>query len=438
MRPSTTHKSSKSKSPSQLLRSTANLDAAWRQVRANSERSQSAEIREESKVFEKTTSSSLKSIQTRLSRKSFVFKPAKGITIRRKGKTPRPIVVAPVESRIVQRALLNIVQEVPAIKSELTAGFNFGGVPGHGFGVPAAVAKAIRAMRDTGYFIRTDIKSFFVDIPRATAVDAILAHIDDRQFGDVFRKATETELADMAKLGEDAKLFPLEQAGVAQGSALSPLLCNYLLRDFDRAMNARGITCIRYIDDFIIFAKSKSAAFRALDGAIAILKKLGLEAYNPNNPEHASKAEHGSTSGPIEFLGCEISSKRVRPLRAKYQSLYERVDTIFDDCITALTNPESAALSTDGRQTFSGAISAASNVIRGWGNTYSFCNDDQLMRNIDIELDARLANFETRFSRRIKRMSSNDRRRVIGLFLVNDCNKDEDTDSPRFLANTQV
>lgn len=436
MRPSTTHKSSKGKGPSQLLRSILNLDAAWRQVRGNSERSQSVEIREESRAFEKTASSNLKSIQTRLSRNSFVFKPAKGITIRRKGKKPRPIVVAPLESRIVQRALLNIVQEVPAIKSELTAGFNFGGVPGHGFGVPAAVAKAIRTMRDSGYFIRTDIKSFFVDIPRATAVDAILAHIADKQFGDVFRKATETELADMAKLGEDAKLFPLEQAGVAQGSALSPLLCNYLLRDFDRAMNARGITCIRYIDDFIIFAKNKSTAFKALDGATAILKKLGLEAYNPNSPEHASKAEHGPTNGSIAFLGCEITLKRVRPLRSKYQSLYERVDTIFDDCITALTNPEGAAFSTDGRHTFSGAIAAASNVIRGWGNTYSFCNDDQLMRNIDIELDAKLAKFETRFSNRIRRMSSIDRRRVIGLFLVNDCNKDQDADSPRSLVST--
>jgi len=438
MRPSTTHKSSKSKSPSQRLRLTINLDAAWRQVRANSERSQSAEIREESKKFEKTSSSCLKSIQARLSRNSFVFKPAKGITIRRKGKKPRPIVVAPVESRIVQRALLNIVQEVPAIKTELTAGFNFGGVPGHGFGVPAAIAKAILTMRESGYFIRTDIKSFFVDIPRATAVDAILAHIDDKQFGDVFRKATETELADMAGLGENAKLFPLEQAGVAQGSALSPLLCNYLLRDFDRAMNARGITCIRYIDDFIIFAKNKSTAFKALDGAIAILKGLGLEAYNPLNPEHASKAEHGSTSGPIDFLGCEITSKRVRPLRSKCQSLYERVNAIFDDCITALTNPESAALSTDGRHTFSGAIAAASNVIRGWGNTYSFCNDDQLMRNIDIELDARLANFQMQFSKKIKNMNGIDRRRVIGLFLVNDCNKDEGIDSPRSLANAQV
>ena len=436
MRPSTTHNSSKSKSPSQLLRSTANLDAAWRQVRANSERSQSTEIREESRAFDKATSRNLKSIQSRLSRASFVFKPAKGITIRRKGKKPRPIVVAPVESRIVQRALLNIVQEVPAIKSELTAGFNFGGVPGHGFGVPAAVAKAIRTMGENGYFIRTDIKSFFVDIPRATAVEAILAHIEDKQFGDVFRKATETELADMAKLGEDAKLFPLEQAGVAQGSALSPLLCNYLLRDFDRLMNERGITCIRYIDDFIIFAKNKSTAFKALDGAIKILKELGLEAYNPKNPEHASKAEHGPTSGPIEFLGCEITLKRVRPLRSKVQSLYERVETIFDDCLSALSNPESAALSTDGRQTFAGAIAAASNVIRGWGNTYSFCSDDQLMRNIDFELDTKLANFETKFSSRIKRMSKIDRRRVIGLFLVNDCNKDDDPESPRFLVST--
>jgi hypothetical protein len=60
------------------------------------------------------------------------------------------------------------------------------------------------------------------------------------------------------------------------------------------------------------------------------------------------------------------------------------------------------------------------------------------MRNIDIELDARLANFEARFSRKIKCMSSIDRRRVIGLFLVNDCNKDEGAESPRFSARALV
>ena len=47
----------------------------------------------------------------------------------------------------------------------------------------------------------------------------------------------------------------------------------------------------------------------------------------------------------------------------------------------------------DGKGTYAGAISTASNIVRGWGNTYSFCNDDRLMRNIDMQIDRRLASF---------------------------------------------
>lgn len=439
MRPSTTAaRDSDARTLAQLLRSSKNLDAAWRQVRANAERSQSIEIRNEAREFDSAAASNLKSIQSRLGRNSFVFKPAKGIAIRRKGKKSRPIVVAPIESRIVQRALLNLLQQIPAIKAEITAGFNFGGVPGEGFGVPAAIAKAVKSIRGSGYYIRTDIKSFFVDIPRATAVDAILSHVEDPDVQQLFRDATKTELEDVARLGEDVHLFPLDETGVAQGSALSPLLCNYLLRDFDRMMNDRGVVCIRYIDDFILFARSKAAAFAAFRNALAYLRVLGLEAYDPQNPEHAGKAHHGTTNQALEFLGCSLTKSRVRPSKEKVRSLEERVEAIFDECIEALSDPSVAILSADSRNTYSGAISAASNVIRGWGNTYSFCNDDQLMRNVDLELDKLLVDFQQRFRNKMHHLSPIDRRRAIGLFLLADCNKDDDAESARAIASTPL
>lgn len=436
MRPSSPEKAAAKVAASRKLRAAANLESAWRQVRENAQRSSSPEIRDEANQFEKVASRKLKSIQDRLRDGRFEFKPARGIALKRKGKKPRPIVVAPIESRIVQRALLNVVQEIPAIKSELQAGFNFGGVPGPGFGVPAAVAKAITAMRSSGYYIRTDIKSFFVHAPRTTAVEGILQHVDDDEFANIFRAATTVELADVGRLGEDVKLFPTHETGVAQGSALSPLLCNYLLRDFDRQMNERGITCIRYIDDFILFAADKRKAFAAFASALRTLDAMDLHAYDPLKPEESDKADHGHTNSLLTFLGCELTTTRVRPTKDKRDSLLDRVAEIFDDCIGAIGDPRRAATSPDARSTFAGAICAASNVIRGWGNTYSFCSDDQLMRNIDIELNKLYDSLRTRFNAKVKAMNPEDRRRVTGLFLVDDCNKDDEPTSARTLART--
>ena len=121
-----------------LLRRFSNLEEAWRHVHSHAIRSQSSEIRAEARLFEQSVTVTLRSVQSRLGQDRFKFEPARGITIRRKGKTPRPVVVAPIESRIVQRALLNVLQGIPAIKSALQAGYNYGGVSGSRFGVPAA------------------------------------------------------------------------------------------------------------------------------------------------------------------------------------------------------------------------------------------------------------------------------------------------------------
>ena len=252
---------------SKLLHRFGNLEEAWRYVHSHAIGSQSSEICNEALAFERSVTTTLRSIQSRLGQGRFKFEPARGITIRRKSKTPRPVVVAPIQSRIVQRALLNVLQGIPAIKSDLQAGYNYGGVSGSRFGVPAAIAKALLAVRSSGYYVRTDIKSFFVTVPREIALNAILLHVDDPGFAAIFRKATKVELQDVERFGQDVALFPLHETGVAQGSALSPVLCNYLLRDFDKQMNGRGIVCIRYIDDFILFAKDKRQAFKAFHSA---------------------------------------------------------------------------------------------------------------------------------------------------------------------------
>ena len=224
-------------------------------------RSRSADTVGEAKEFANRLRPSLERVERQLRARTFRFRPQKGVLIEKKGKkSKRPIVIAPIETRIVQRALLDVAQDIPAVWSQLTAGHNFGGVPGDQFGVPRAVVRVHSSIQDKSYFIRTDVKAFFVHVPRERAIRCVLDHVADPDFEKLFIDATTTEIDDAERYGPEIGLFPIHDEGVAQGSCLSPLLCNLLLAEFDERMNGRGIVMVRYIDDFLILARDQWAA----------------------------------------------------------------------------------------------------------------------------------------------------------------------------------
>ena len=78
------------------------------------------------------------------------------------------------------------------------------------------------------------------------------------------------------------EIFPIGVEGVAQGSPLSRLIANLYLHDFDKVMNDAEVTCLRYIDDFLILGKDMGSVDRAFSKALTELKKLSLEAYRPS------------------------------------------------------------------------------------------------------------------------------------------------------------
>ncbi len=418
------------------------LDKAWRQIRANAFRSTSPLIANEARDFDAQATVRLARIQRQLRQQKFRFAPARGILIKKAGKkSKRPVVVAPIESRIVQRALLDVLQTVPQVRTELLSGFNFGGISGAGFGVPAAVAKAVSAANRFGYFVRTDIKSFFTQVPRERAVAVALEHVNDEDFRSLFQAATKTELEDIGRFSrEELRLFPIAEEGVAQGSCLSPLLCNLLLADFDRLMNSRGVECIRYIDDFIVFAKDRRTATRAFSGALRHLAALGLSAYDPfaGSPEEATKAEHGRPVDGMTFLGCEITAISVRPSKQNRSELLSGIEDVLDSAIVAIkrhlrTGESIAELEAP---TFASALVNVSNIIRGWGNTFQFCSDDRLMRDLDREIDKLISTYYAKFAKLADspRVTQSQLRASLGVFALNDCKRDDSATSARSIA----
>ncbi len=416
------------------MHSPIRLRKAWSVVYKNGISSKSKITKKEIEEFSFSSDRHLARIATQLRNHKFKFLPSHGIAISKQNNPlkKRPIVVSPVENKIVQRAILDVVQEIPEIKVKLESQYNFGGV--QDTAVPQAVHKAYKTALIKPFFIRTDIKAFFVNVPRPYALEIINIAIKDSEFCEILKQATNTELDNLIHLRDDKELFPLEDKGVAQGSCLSPMICNLLLHDFDVQMNQRGIICIRYIDDFILFANNEKAAFKAFKIAKDILEKLNLTVYDPRTDKE--KAEMGISRLGFDFLGCSIREDRVRPAQKSQERLKERVTNILKNNLSILNKPRKAI---EEGTTFRDAIYEVNNVIRGWGNSYGFCSDDNLMLNIDKDIDDKLQKFMLTYKAKLKKFDAKDKRRLLGVFLLEDCKKEDITKSStlRYAVNQE-
>lgn len=394
------------------------LRRAWGVVRANAQTSSSAEIRDEVEEFEHDSVARLERIREGLRKGTFRFSPGRGIKLTRPGKKKwRPVVVPPIDARIVQRAILDVLSGIPAFKKRLSNRGSFGGVPDR------SVRKAIEAVLAASaagatHFVRSDIKDFFTSIPRADLLDSLAEDLPDEGFLSLLRDATRTELENHVALGTDVERFPIHDDGVAQGSCLSPMLGNLLLYDFDREFNARKLICIRYIDDFLILGKGERRVHAAFDKALAHLSGLRLSAYTLSEP--ATKAEFGEIRNGFDFLGCNVRPDRVRPGSDSCARVKERVSFILERSLAAMANPEELPKAKLG---LAPTLRRASNVLEGWGNQYSFCNDRRLLASLDAEIDEILRNYLGRYRAvRDKNGDRTDRRRLLGVHSLVDSN----------------
>jgi RNA-directed DNA polymerase len=364
--------------PFDRLTDPATLRAAWAHVRRAAERSTSRTVRLEARRFDDDADRRLERIAGELSAGGFAFGRARGIALPRPGKRPRPIVIAPIESRVVARALLDVLQTTPGVAAAfLATPTSFGGLPGRG--VEQAVAAALDAVgRGAIFYVRSDIADFFRAIPRAHAMATVADALQDARMASVVDQATRTELDNLVELGDRAALFPDAETGVAQGGSLSTLLGNALLRRFDEAMNGRGIACLRYVDDLLLLGPRPAHVKKAFASASRHLGELGLHAYDPDRDP--GKAAAGHAAGGIEWLGCEIKGGQVRPSPRSRRALVARVERILDESERTVGGASSA-------------IAAVEEVLAGFRGAYGFCATPEIVASLDAQIGRRVERY---------------------------------------------
>jgi retron-type reverse transcriptase len=403
------------------VQSLRELERAWHAIRKNARDSKSEDVQREVENFAEDASSRIHSISWRLSRGKFKFEQAKGIPIPKvgadgqKSKTKfRPIVLAPLESRIVQRSILESLMSHPAMGDYAVTPYSFGGIRRRNgqelAAVPAAVSAVLKAIEDGARYVASaDIRAFFTRISKSTVRDIVSKSVQDDEFMPLFDAAIKVELANLADLRERAALFPIEDIGVAQGNSLSPLLGNILLRDFDSAMNEGDCRCIRYIDDFIILAPTKQAGAARMKKAIKILADLGMEL----SPEKSSKEPH-SIQGSFEFLGIEFSNGFIRPSTKSHQRLMTQINAALQSSLTTFRAHRVGHVFPK-PQSLVSALKRIDGIIQGWGKHYRFCNDDTLIQYLDSLVRDCLRTYIGAYSDARERSAESERQFFLGV-----------------------
>ncbi len=402
------------------------LYAAWRKVRSSAVASSSEKIRNEAKDFEARIPESLRDIQRALSKKAFVFAPQTGVAKAKPGGKSRPIVLAPIPNRIVQRALLDTLHlKVKYVQRVFAVPTSYGGIPNKRVSMAIEAAKA-SMLAGAKYHIRSDIPDFFTKINKAQVVELIAKHVSCDDTIKLFEHALKTDLGNLDALRrqEIDRLFPIGVQGVAQGSPLSPLVANIYLHEFDQKMNSGGVTCLRYIDDFLLLGQDCRAVDDAFKVALRELNALSLDAYSPLAAP--DKASRGPAAKGVDFLGCTITPGLVQPSRKSRKKFRERVRADLEASIRMMKAGAKTGV-TNSLGTYSGALQNLDRVILGWGKAFSFCHTNaQWAHSVDKDISEALDQFEKDTERLLRGADRTTQRRIRGVRLLAEVNSHPD------------
>src|SRR6202051_2237655 len=229
------------------------------------------------KDYEADLERNLTDLHDRVHRGAYRALPSRRVYIPKPDGRQRPIAVAALEDKIVQRAVAALLN---AIYEEDFLGFSYGFRPGRGtHDAMDALCVGIHSKK-VSHILDADIRSFFEEISQEWLIRFLEHRIGDRRIIRLIQKWLK------AGILEDG-VVSVSDRGTGQGSVISPLLANvYLHYCFDlwaerwRRHEARGdMIVVRYADDLVAGFEHESDARRFLDAMRDRLGKFALSLH---------------------------------------------------------------------------------------------------------------------------------------------------------------
>ncbi|ODA69832.1 CRISPR-associated endonuclease Cas1 [Streptomyces sp. AVP053U2] len=264
--------------------SEASLLAAWQEVQAND--LEDGKVSDRVAEYARGVLARLTDLGRELKAGTWRPGPVYAMEIGKRSGGTRLLAVPAVEDRIVERAVMEVIDEyVDAVLLPWSYAYR------KGLSVKDALHD-LTAARDEGarWVVRADIKDCFEQIPRWPAVTRLREVVPDAEICQLIQ-----QLVNRRGVGPAARRIRSGK-GLHQGSSLSPVMTNLYLDAFDRDLLRSGHRVLRYSDDFAIPVATHHQGEQVLDLATEALRRLDLELN-----EDKSRIE--SFDEGVDFLG---------------------------------------------------------------------------------------------------------------------------------------
>jgi RNA-directed DNA polymerase len=226
-------------------------------------------------------------LHSRVHRGAFRATPSRRVYIEKGDGRQRPLGVAALEDKIVQHAVVTILNQ---IYEEDFLGFSYGFRPGRSQHQALDALSYALLKKKVNYVLDADIRGFFDNLDRSWLIKFVEHRVADPRILRLIQKWLNAGVMEEGKWSET-------KTGSPQGSVISPTLANiYLHYVFDlwvevwRKKCAQGdVVVVRYADDIILGFQHQAEADRFLENFWERLEKFGLELH----PDKTRRIEFG-------------------------------------------------------------------------------------------------------------------------------------------------
>jgi len=276
-------------------------------------------------AFDNNLDDKISIISENLKLGKYKFHPTRGVLIAKKGKnTFRPLQIPEICDRVVIKAIAIQLDEIFAETLSKSKGYSF--AYQKSIGVKDALLKIQdHYNNDNKFVLEADLINFFGTVDKSDLLsNQIFPNLPDTSINHLILDALSQKVGNLGDFDADKiKYFENVDKGIPQGNALSPLLSNIYLSEFDQKLIEDNLCLVRYADDFVILAKTKKECENAYQKSLKYLKELKLEIHPLGNDSKTKITDIDKET--LTFLSVTFNGKQLYPSLENFEKFKEKL-----------------------------------------------------------------------------------------------------------------